>query len=253
MNNLKKILFWIILSLSLFLILVLNFLSNHFIPASIQHDYFYLVFSHPNPVRMYLSNFIHISPDHIRDNIFRFLAFSCGIYIIEFIIRPWFGFEEDEDPFVEFAGLFITALPFLISVTTMVIGSQSGFSESLGFSGMVWALAGYLLYDSLAICDSGKKTHRIPVLIADVCEYGIYFIIALLFVLIFFGYLTPSVPISEIKIHENIAGHVTGFSFGLLMPWIIRYRISHSLDRVLFYLVILFVLSLCTMMAFPYT
>ena len=91
--------------------------------------------SNPTWISIYLSNFVHTDFwHHLGGNL---LSYFILIYLILF-------FRTDRKKFYINMALFFTVLPVLCSLSTIYYISAS--PPSLGFSGIVSGLAGYLLY-----------------------------------------------------------------------------------------------------------
>jgi hypothetical protein len=104
------------------------------LPESIKSS-MYLYVSNPTITNMFFSNYVHQAIDHISSNLL--------MYILAMIVI--FNLETNKKRFYSISAIFFIILPFVISYSTLLLfkGATSPF---YGYSGIVAAFLGYLLY-----------------------------------------------------------------------------------------------------------
>ena len=214
---------WFVITLAYFLIpLVLLGIQILIIPVidSTNVQYFIFVSGKFTLSGAFLANYLHYSPYHLQSNVAGFLFISTFIITAENLLLPYYNVKRTERAWYLTVLSYLLVLPFLISFNEIIIERILAIPPQimLGFSGIVTALYGYLIFDFLLLLWSSvnpsKTSHYV---ISAATTTGI----------IGLGVLTC------IYNSDGIAGgmliHVAGFLYGLLLAFLITKYIDGSI------------------------
>lgn len=213
------------LSLIVFHLLIINGI----IPHDVFNTDISLMYANPNVASMFFSNYAHMTMDngnHLLLNVMNFEATVIMILIICLVSLPLMHYKNPEfnvvfDPelFRRSIFLYFILVPFVVSGISIVAGALRGAVGGRGFSGIICAFEGYLVYLGIRIVLEQGRIKRDKVNIFNVHFDTVAKVTAVLLPCIFFATLIAdfvSLPTS------NIVGHIAGFMSGLLIPFMLE-------------------------------
>ncbi len=191
------------------------------LPSSIKNE-LTLYHGSPNAVSFYTTHFIHESFYHFSSNLVFYLMFIIPIYLLCQLA------DQRKKFYLMLASIFFV-LPFLLSIVTLLVpASESLFSiptsKSLGFSGIVSALFGFLPYSTLSYFKKslGQKT-------------GIFNLLMMAFFLLLgSALLTYPEPLtlSRISFLILVWGLLFGYSIRILRDASLKAYFSSVIDKI---------------------
>jgi membrane associated rhomboid family serine protease len=192
-------------------ITVFNFaLFYRVIPAGFTLDYVILSSASPNVVSMFFSNFAHVDVSHLSENMIAYFTTIGAIVVIALFGIPRSGLKYTLDAkiLVQSTVIFLLVVPFIISGASLLVAPYIGMEKNVGFSGIVFAFFGYIVYilENLLLLKVKAVKERKQAI------FG-YALIVLIIVI-------PIIVMNS-TIHTNYVGHFTGFVSGITIPFIL--------------------------------
>ena len=198
-------------------------LLSGMIPVDIAQNYFYFNYESPNIYSLFLSKFIHNpeNPMHLQENVTSFLTISFIIGVLYFYFFPVVKIKMPDYflPVVYFMIIFL--VPFMVSMISYIyreIGVINlDIQYSIGFSGTIWALFGFMFFLSAIFC---LKT--ISLALKDNTQEDFARIISVCLPLILAVALMIILPVFiilvDVNTNKNVYAHLAGFLYGWLIP-----------------------------------
>jgi hypothetical protein len=209
-------------------ILVFNYcIFEEIIPQWFFDQYIVLTYASPNPISMFLSNYAHATGIHMLENLMSYVITIASIAIVAIIAIPYtnkktpgMGCVFGTKTLVECTCIFFLLVPFLIAIVSIIAGNYLGIEGGLGFSGVVFAFEGYLVYIAEVII-----IRKVQVILHQRDKMLIYFGVALSMVIplsfvvgqLLTMYTNPTV-------HANYFAHTAGFIAGITIPFLLERR-----------------------------
>jgi hypothetical protein len=199
-----------------------SMVASGMISSEAASDYIILDYDSPNFFSLYLSKYVHSqdNPFHMVNNIASFLVVSVIIGILYFFFYPKIGIMMPEYYLLAVYIQIITVVPFSISIISYIYRQIGVIDEvmrySVGFSGVVWALTGFMLF-LVSLFLLKALSPRLAghggdfVRIVSVC-LPILFLVSLLVILPVF------IIVTDIHTSRNMFAHLAGFAYGWLIP-----------------------------------
>ncbi|OPY38226.1 MAG: hypothetical protein A4E35_00648 [Methanoregula sp. PtaU1.Bin051] len=125
------------------------------IPYPVAINYFVLTFGNPNPATMFLSNYVHSVFDsgHIYQNALSSIVIFFMMYMFFLVVIPYirfripgFRYRFNPEAFILTLTVTFTFIPFSVSGISIYFGKIMGKSAAWGFSGLLYAFLGFLIY-----------------------------------------------------------------------------------------------------------
>lgn len=218
---------WYMVIIVPLLILLFNLLIfARIIPNWFIEEYIVLTYASPNPLSMFLSNYAHATVTHMTENLLSYLITIVFIIVIALAAIPFFNKNNPgmncrfgTRTLVQCTLIFFLVAPFVISTESIITGIYLGKSGGLGFSGIVFAFEGYLVYISeiLIIRKIQVVMHKRD----KTLVYAGVFLTALIPLTVVVGQI---LTMYTSTVNTNYLAHMTGFVFGALVPLIIDWR-----------------------------
>lgn len=209
-------------------ILIFNYcIFEDIIPQWFFDQYIVLTYASPNPISMFLSNYAHATGIHMLENLMSYVITIASIAIVAIIAIPYtnkktpgMGCVFGTKTLVQCTCVFFLLVPFLIAGVSILVGNYLGITGGLGFSGIVFAFEGYLVFIAEIII-----IRKVQIILHQKDKMLVYFgvvlamIVPLSFVFgqLFTMYTNPS-------LHANYFAHMTGFLAGIIVPFVLEKR-----------------------------
>lgn len=191
----------------------------HTIASSLYQE-MYLVFANPTPQTLLLSNYAHLSTNHLIQNILMYEMIVIAIIVTEeFIIA---NMETDtrfrifsEDVFITSVAIYMTAGAMTLAViSSLYYSTTSNIIGGVGFSGIVAMMGGYYVYLLRGVIiynafQALKRGNRGAFDIGIIISFAIPVFVAGMLVL------------TSIESQTNVIDHAVGFVIGVLVPYAI--------------------------------
>jgi hypothetical protein len=205
------------------------FIINGIIPHDIFNTDISLMYATPNVASMFFSNYAHMTMDngnHLLMNVINFEATVIMILIVCLISLPLmhyktpaFRFTFDPEVFRRSIFLYFILVPFVVSGVSIVVGALRGAVGGRGFSGIVCAFEGYLVYLGIRIVLEQGWIKRDQVNIFNIKFETVAKVTAIILPCIFFAtIIADSITLPT----SNFVGHIAGFLSGLLIPFMLE-------------------------------
>jgi len=214
-------------------ILAFNFITfARIIPEDFIRDYIVLTYASPNPVSMFLSNYAHANIQHLSENMMSYLITVAFIFAVALVAIPSFNKHTPgvncrfgTKTLVQSTAVFFLIVPFIISTESILVGNYLGIAGGFGFSGVVFAFEGYMVYISeiLIIRKIQVVMHRRDKLLA----YSGMFLAVMIPLIVVFGQIMTMYTTTAFN--ANYAAHLTGFVVGVVTPFLIE-RVERARD-----------------------
>lgn len=209
-----------------FAILAFNMLIfGRVIPDWFISNYVVLTYASPNPVSMFLSNFAHANWAHLSENLISYTLTTGAIVFLALVVLP----QNNKNPkgikytinsvvITQSTLVFFLALPFVLSCISTVTGNMFGITGGLGFSGIVYAFEGYLVYIIEVLLyrklqEVKTRSNRTIMTVVGVC-----LMVSLPLAFILGQIMTKT---SDPLMHANYIAHTVGFVIGMIVPFLL--------------------------------
>lgn len=200
---------------------------QNLLPEWFIDNYVILTYASPNGISMFLSNYSHATGIHMLENLMSYIITIASIAVVALIAIPYtnkktpgmncrFGTKT----LVQSTCIFFLIVPFVISAISSQVGIMLGITGGLGFSGVVFAFEGYLVYIAEVIIIRKLQiiwTRKNKVIV----YFGIALIVSLPMAFIIGQIITMyTSPMA----HPNYIAHLTGFVIGFMTPFLLERR-----------------------------
>lgn len=216
---------FVMVSVIPFTIMLFNWLIfNRIIPDWFIDQYIVLTYSSPNLVSMFLSNYAHATIVHMVENMMSYILVIAFIIVVALVFIPFFNRKNPgmhcrfgTKTMVNSTLIFFLIVPFIISSVSIVAGLILGKTDGLGFSGIIFAFEGYLVYISEILI-----IRKIQVVLHNRDKKLAYlgmFLAAMIPMMVVIGQvLTMYTSI----LNTNYIAHMTGFFVGFMTPMMLE-------------------------------
>jgi membrane associated rhomboid family serine protease len=208
-----------------FFILLFNLLIFwRVIPDWFIEQYIVLTYASPNLVSMFLSNYAHASVNHMTENMFSYLITIVFILVIALFTVPYFNRKNPgmncrfgTKTLMQCTLIFFLIAPFIISTESIIAGIFLGKTGGLGFSGIVFAFEGYLVYISEILII--RKIQIVMHKRDKTLMYLGIFLVAMIPMTVIIGQI---IMMYTSIFNANYTAHMTGFAIGMITPYLLE-------------------------------
>lgn len=194
-------------------------LTTGTIPGWFMNHYVILTFADPNIVSMFLSNYAHVNLNHLISNTVTYIFIMMMIATVALVAIPYNN-RKTKGSQCQFGTrtllwstlVFFIVVPFIISAVSIIAGPMNGKTSGVGFSGIVYAFEGYLVY----ICEL-IIIRKTQVMTAKGHPKWIVFgaLIGLMLI------VSPILTTNPLDGESNYVAHLSGFVVGVMTPLLI--------------------------------
>lgn len=219
----KRLFLLLVLLFPPLLYLFQSFVFGGMLSRDVVFRYFILDYTQPNMRSMFFANYTHnpLDPWHFNTNIISFIIIGLLIWFFYYHVIPASVALVPKNFLTVNIALFFLAFPFAISGLALFfqrIGSLSeGIRYGIGFSGIVWAFTGMLLFLMIFVMFMEFFSGRI--ITGSAGLQSIRRTICLILLFIAFAVMSLFFLIlADIGTDSNPFAHFAGFALGFIIP-----------------------------------
>jgi hypothetical protein len=203
---------WIILLAPIYAIWIMYAISFYISPETLL-KYFVFDINHPTITGMFFANFLH------RQDSIQHIVSTSVIFFVSTILIIMFNMKR-RSIFVATSLIFLLVLPFQLSAVDIFLLKYTGFTRTIGFSGVACAFFGYLAYVIITTMWSFTITFNYGKYEAVPWTYVNKFLICTILIVVI-PIIYYILEATVLNVSTNAASHVTGYIYGLLVPQLV--------------------------------